>query len=185
MFKSPGYKQLLQTELKLYHWLFFSRHLSKSKTAGTKMKGGGGERKGEERRRIASLSTCFISSTELQSIYFLSPSWSSSFWRLVRLLIQMAHSYRTDQRKTLTFTKRIIAHIPQHLIFSHIWCSVCSSSCFPSSIKHYRDQKKSTLSNSSDTISWNNPFVVKQIRAPIFKRDPMLNMLLPPLLYSF
>lgn len=39
--------------------------------------------------------------------------------------------------------------------------------------------KKSTLSSSSDTTEWNNPFLVNQIRAPIFKLDPMLNILFP------
>lgn len=94
---------------------------------------------------------------------------SSSYWRFSRLeLTQTQHSSRTDQRKTLTFTGSIV-HIPQHPILSHIWCSMLGSSCFPSSIKHYRDQKNPPSLAAATPQSWNNPFLVKPNQSSYFQ----------------
>lgn len=169
LYFKPGYKQLLQTETLS---LTFSSLPRKSKPAVQ-----AGEGKEE-----TSFSVSFISYIlpQLQNPLSPPPPTAHSFWRISRLgWRRTQHSSNNDQGKTLTFsdiqyspyspTSRFILHLIHSAQFQ----------LFSLKYQTLQRQKKFTLSSSSDTTSWNNSFLVDEMRAPFFETDPMFNMLLP------
>lgn len=161
--------------MKLCHWrlLFFSPSLPrKSKTAAQ-------ERDGKERKE----ETSSASLTDCHS-YKIFPSSSLLLTLLLKALeagIKMDRAFLQHwPRENSDLFRYTVQSIFPSIPFRFASDPVCSvPAVFPQVSNITETKKNSLLSSSSDTTSWNNPFLVNKKTTSIFEPDPMFNVLLP------
>lgn len=169
----PGYKQLFQTEAVTDDFSFSPHSLPrKSKTAAQ-------ERDGKERKEetsSASLTDCHSYRFFPSSSLFLSLLLKALEARIKMDRAFLQHWPRENSDLFRYTVQSIFPSIPFRFASDPV-CSV--PAVFPQVSNITETKKHSLLSSSSDTTSWNNPFLVNEKTTSIFEPDPMFNVLLP------